>query len=295
MTATETGPSAAGGPSPDHTERYGPDALHLVDLFAARGDDDRDGAARGGAATGGADGGEAGRGLVILLHGGFWRRRWDRTHLYPMAAALAAEGWTVALPEYRRVGDPGGGWPGTGDDVLRLLEAVPPLVRARWGAAVAERIVLVGHSAGGHLALWSQTQEATVHGVVSLAGVLDLDAAHRARLSDGAVAELLGGAGAPGGSASDRDAESSGGAGAAGFAASLEAVDTMRLPVPEGPAITLVHGALDDEVPVSYSRAYAARDERIRLAEIADAGHYEVIDPTSRAWPTVLAALDHHR
>ncbi|MFB2582442.1 alpha/beta hydrolase [Herbiconiux sp. P15] len=256
MTTPETGPSAAGGPSPDHTERYGPDALHLVDLFAASG---------------------AARGLVVLLHGGFWRRRWDRTHLYPMAAALAAEGWAVALPEYRRVGDPGGGWPGTGDDVLRLLEAVPPLVRARWGSAVAERIVLVGHSAGGHLALWSQTQEATVHGVVSLAGVLDLDAAHRARLSDGAVAELLGGAGA------------------SGFAALLEAVDPMRLAVPEGPAITLVHGALDDEVPVEYSRAYAAREERIRLSEIADAGHYEVIDPTSRAWPTVLAALDHHR
>ncbi|SDY56172.1 alpha/beta hydrolase family protein [Herbiconiux ginsengi] len=253
---TESGPAPGDGSVPDVTDRYGPDELHLVDLFAARG--------------------RMHRGLVVLLHGGFWRRRWDRTHLYPMAVALSEEGYTVALPEYRRVGDAGGGWPGTGDDVLLLLETVPELVRRRFGDAAADRITLVGHSAGGHLALWSQTRAVTVDAVVALAGVLDLAAAHRERLSVGAVSELLGGA--------DQ----------AEFSSILAGADPMQLPVPADVALTLVHGSLDDEVPASYSRGYADRDARITLQELPDAGHYELIDPTSGAWPAVLAALGRH-
>jgi acetyl esterase/lipase len=251
------GAISADGPAPDRTDRYGPDALHLVDLFAGAGPES----------------GQPEQGLVILLHGGFWRNRWDRTHLYPMARALASEGYAVALPEYRRVGDAGGGWPGTGDDVLRILDTVPELVRTGFGSAATERITLVGHSAGGHLALWSQTDRTTVDAVVSLAGVLDLAAAHHDGLSDDAVGELLGGTQQP------------------GFESLRAAVDPMRLGVPRPTMLTLLHGTLDDEVPVSYSRAYAARDEQIRFDELPDVGHYDLIDPASSAWAAVLEAL----
>ncbi|MDO9398979.1 MAG: alpha/beta hydrolase [Herbiconiux sp.] len=246
---TTEGSVTAGAGAPDHTDLYGPDALHLVDLFAPRGEV---------------------RGLVVLLHGGFWRSRWDRTHLRPLAAALAAAGHAVALPEYRRIGDPGGGWPGTGDDVLRMLETVPALAEARFGPGAVARVTLVGHSAGGHLAVWSQAgRGASVDRVVSLAGVLDLAAAHALGLSDDAVGELLG-----------RD----------DVEGALPGADPMALPVP-ATEVVLLHGELDEEVPVSFSRAYAARSPRIRSLVLDDAGHYELIDPTSTAWLPLLSAL----
>lgn len=246
-------PSAGAGSAPDRTVPYGPDALHVADLFAARGTP---------------------RGcLIVLVHGGFWRNRWDRTHLYPMASALSQDGYDVVLPEYRRVGDAGGGWPGTGDDLLRLLEFVSGPGRSLRGSGDTDPIVLVGHSAGGQLAVWSQTRGVSVQGVVVLAGVVDVTAAHRDGLSDGAVDELLGEA--PG----ER------------FDRLLASADPMRLAVPQPVALELVHGTLDDEVPVAYSRAYAARDERVGLHELPDAGHYELIDPASGAWPVVLSAI----
>jgi pimeloyl-ACP methyl ester carboxylesterase len=256
---------------PSVTERYGPDPLHLVDLFEA------------------APGGMTGGGwLVILVHGGFWRARWDRTHLYPMAAALAAAGCIVALPEYRRIGDPGGGWPGSGEDVLRVLETVPALVRERWGAAAVQHTALVGHSAGGHLAVWAGAISAIgagrgggggadrgrgavagVERIVSLAGVLDLAQAHELALSDDAAGELLG---------------------PAATIADWAGADPMLLPVPTTSTV-LVHGVLDDEVPVAFSRAFAERAPRIRSIELDDAGHYELIDPSSGVWPVVLEAI----
>ncbi|QJU52234.1 alpha/beta hydrolase [Herbiconiux sp. KACC 21604] len=253
---------------PEHVAAYGALPEQIVELYGAAAD----------------HGGAGSRGLVVLLHGGFWRSRWDRTHLHPMASALAAAGWTVALPEFRRVGD-GGGWPATFDDVRAIVSRVPGLVRERFGetsASPASTVVLVGHSAGGHLALWAAAQEslrASVDRVVSLAGVLDLAEGHRLALSSDAVGELLGGAGS------------------AGFAERLAAADPMRLPVPvdAGVATVLVHGELDDEVPVSFSRGYAERDPRIRFEPLPGVGHYELIDPSSEAWAQVLAALTEAR
>src|ERR1700712_3275942 len=91
-----------------------------------------------------------GRGLLFLVHGGFWKQEWDRTHTRPMARALAGGG-LVATPEYRRVGG-GGGWPTTGDDVRRAFDLLPTLVREL--GVETDRTVVTGHSAGGHLALW---------------------------------------------------------------------------------------------------------------------------------------------
>ena len=95
--------------------------------------------------------------LVVFLHGGFWRAAFDRTHTGPLAAALAAAGFAVCNPEFRRTGQRGGGWPGTFDDVAAAVDALRALVRDATGAdrVSDEPPLLAGHSAGGHLALWA--------------------------------------------------------------------------------------------------------------------------------------------
>lgn len=202
---------------------------------------------------------------VILVHGGFWRARYDRTHMRTLAGALAATGRRVALPEYRRVGDPGGGWPGSLEDIRAILREVPRHLRADPGD-----VVLAGHSAGGHLAVLAAADAVEPPAkVVSLAGVLDVRAAHHAGLSDGAVAAFLGR------SAPD-DAE-------------LAAIDPMTAPLPDCPVVVL-HGTRDDDVPSRYSAAYAARGERIDLV-LLDADHYDLIDPLTPAFAAVTDAL----
>ncbi|MEV4621778.1 alpha/beta fold hydrolase [Asanoa sp. NPDC049573] len=126
-------------PPPDAVVSYGPHADHVADVRLPL--------------TGSAP-------LVVVIHGGFWRAEYDRSHTGHLAAALVAEGYPVAQLEYRRTG-PGadGGWPTTFDDVVAGLAALPALVAsvaAALGrpAPAAGAPVLIGHSAGGHLALW---------------------------------------------------------------------------------------------------------------------------------------------
>lgn len=232
-------------PVPDRSLRYDARASAVVDVFEPPG---------------------AANSAVILLHGGFWRAAYDRVHLRILAAALASGGALVALPEYRRVGEPGGGVPGTIDDTRQILQRVPALL----GAEPAD-VIVGGHSAGGHLALVAaSTAPRAPRRVVSLAGVVDLAAGHADGLSRGAVAELLGTASpSPEG---------------------IAAIDPLALALPRC-EIVLIHGARDDQVPVSYSEAYAARDPRIRLEVRADADHYDLIDPESAAYPGVSAAF----
>ncbi|MEU5051966.1 alpha/beta hydrolase [Streptomyces sp. NPDC021096] len=207
------------------TVAYGPHPSQVIDLY------------RGGPAAL----------RVTLLHGGFWREAYDRHHLAPLAAALAGRGAEVVLAEYRRVGG-GGGWPATFDDVVRALEA------GERACTAASRHVLVGHSAGGHLALWAASSPLAagvrVDHVVAVAPVADLARARALRLSGGAVAELVG----PGEEA---------------------AADPMRLLPPRAP-VTVLHGTEDEDVPVALSRAYAgAAGAALELLE--GAGHYEPI------------------
>ena len=169
-------------PPPDVTLRYGPGSEHVADLrlppHAAR------------EAAGPAP-------LVLFLHGGFWRATYDRRHTWPLSAALASAGFAVCTPEFRRVGQPGGGWPGTFDDVAAAVDALPDLALAVAGpGGLAPRpFVLAGHSAGGHLALWAAARHrlpgdsrwctrspGPYRGVVGLAAVSDLAACHAAGL-----------------------------------------------------------------------------------------------------------------
>ncbi|WP_187414134.1 alpha/beta hydrolase [Nonomuraea sp. PA05] len=219
---------------------------------------------------------------VVLLHGGFWLSRYDRTHARPMAAALAALGHRVYVPEYRRLGQEGGGYPGTFDDVAAAVDLV---ARERRG------IVVAGHSAGGHLALWSALRhrlpascpwrgEPAIDAVVGLAALSDLGEAYTSGLGDGAAVRLVD-----------------------GRPELLARTDPARLlpPAPApGPALAalpasavrlaLVHGARDRLVPVDMSRRFAIR-AGAELTEIEDAGHFALLDPLSTAWPAVIRAM----
>ena len=203
---------------------------------------------------------------MIFLHGGFWQAAYDRTHTGPLAADLAGARVPVACVEYRRVGQPGGGWPGTLDDVERALAALPALVRPHVDPAGA---VLAGHSAGGHLALLNAGTPGLA-GVVALAPVADLAAAYRAGLGTGAVAALLGG-------------------GPDDVPDRYDRADPARrgaLAVPT----EIVHGDADDVVPVSISvepTRPTVGGDRCRLSVLPGVDHFALIDPLSSAWPDV--------
>lgn len=201
---------------------------------------------------------------VVLVHGGFWRRRWDRTTTTPLARDLAARGYAAWNLEYRR-----DGWATTLDDVAAGVDAL-----AGVDSVDAERIVLVGHSAGGQLALWAAARGG-VRAAVSLAGVLDLVAAAEVRLGDGACQAFLGG--------EPEDVPER-------YAAASPAA---RLPI--GVPQLLVHGSADDVVPPNQSRDYARAARRAgdeaELVEIPGAGHFDVIEPRHAAWLGVAARL----
>jgi len=214
--------------------------------------------------------------LIVFLHGGFWRAAYDRTHVGPLAEALAAAGFAVCVPEYRRVGQDGGGWPGTFDDVRAAVERLPGLTAdAAVGRADATSPVLAGHSAGGHLALWAAGQPAgdRVSAVVSLAGVCDLAACYRDGLGQRAADGLMGG-------------------GPDQVPGRYEQADPMAA-VPLATRVVLIHGTADDRVPWQQSDGYAAAavaaGGAARCVLLPGTGHFEVIDPLSAAWPAVLA------
>lgn len=221
---------------PDRAWRYGPGPDQVADLYLAT-------QARPSVP-------------VLLIHGGFWRPEYDRTHLRPMAAALAAGGHSTLLIEYARV-------PGAPD---RTMADVRAAVRAAEGPLGRSAPVLVGHSAGGHLALSLAADPAIgAGGCLALAAVADLQSAERDHLDGDAVRAFLGGA-----------------------AADRADLDPARLPAPGMPT-TLVHGRRDSLVPVRYSEDYAAATGA-RLVT-PECGHFELIDPLAPAWPTVLAEL----
>jgi acetyl esterase/lipase len=233
-------------PPPDLTLPYGPHPDHVIDVRLPK-------------AIPGP--------LVVMIHGGFWRSAYDRTHTGPLTSALAEAGYVVAIPEYRRTGQEGGGWPGTFDDVAAALDAIPDLL----APYATEPPVVLGHSAGGHLALWAATRpEARMRAVVSLAGCADLTLCSSLGLDNGATDLLLGGS--PD-AVPDRYAYA----------------DPARLPTPAAP-VTLLHGTADDRVPIEVSRSYAARTGA-PLSELPDTDHFALIDPLSPAWSIVLRAV----
>jgi acetyl esterase/lipase len=111
-------------------------------------------------------GSDSSRGVVTLIHGGCWSNAYDRNHTFPMAEALSTMGYDVWVPEYRRVGDEGGGWPGSLEDIIAAVGFVTD--------KTGHQPILVGHSAGGHLALRAAQTGLAIDGVVGLAPITDL-------------------------------------------------------------------------------------------------------------------------
>jgi acetyl esterase/lipase len=206
--------------------------------------------------------------LAMFIHGGFWRAKYDLTHAGHICAGLARAGFVCANLEYRRVGNEGGRWPGTFEDIrnsFRFLQA-----RAGDWNADPKRIVVLGHSAGGQLALALAAREASMRGAVSLAGVVDLRRAYELHLSNDAVVGFLGGTPEQ---MPDHYHEAS----------PLEVVIKSHQ--------VLIHGTHDETVPVTFSREYvakkAAQREQVKLVE-PDCGHYELIDPDSEPGKRVI-------
>ena len=226
--------------------------------------------------------------IVVLIHGGFWRDEYDRAHLGPLAAALAARGYAVCVPEFRRSSPGRSGWPGIFDDVASAVDALPRMMAEAAGAGAVDtgRVVLAGHSAGGHLALWAAARHRlpadapwrlqappAVRGVVALAAVSDLIACHDQEMGNGAAAALMGGS-------PDR------------LPGRFAAADPAGL-LPLGTRLWLVHGTDDMNVPVEMSRGFTARaraaGDDAELHELSGYDHFALIDPLSGAWSQVLA------
>lgn len=205
---------------------------------------------------------------VALLHGGYWRKKYRLDLMHLLAADLNARGYTVWNIEYRRMDTPGGGWPGTFDDVTAALRALGDVHVPQAGPA---RIGVIGHSAGGHLALWAGRSAWVVpSAVISLAGVCDLALAASLRLSDGAACELLGG-------------------GPDDLPEVYRRADPAAIASRGAPEL-VVHGTADSHVPYELSRRYAAAT-RATLLGLPGADHFEVIDPATAAWAVIAEEL----
>jgi len=223
--------------------------------------------------------------VVILIHGGFWRNRYTLSLMEGLAQDLAARSIAVWNVEYRRIGDAGGGWPNTMLDVARATDFLRTI--AVQYALDMKRVVPIGHSAGGHPALWIAARERILYGelktenslplagAISLAGAVDLIETAKMHLGNNAAIELLGGTPQE---VPERYATASPAA-------------LLPLGVPQ----VLVHGTNDDNVPVKVSRVYYAKAKQagddIQSIELQGADHFVLIDPSSQAWEATMREL----
>lgn len=222
----------------------------------------------------------AARAVVVLLHGGFWRARYDCSLGDPLAADLAQRGYAAWNLEYRRVGADGG-WPATLEDVAAGIDALADL------PVDTARVVAIGHSAGGQLAVWAAGRGALpteapgsqprvpVSAAIAQAGVLDLERAARTGVGATAVADLLGGTPEE---VPERYA----------------VADPMRqLPVPV--PVVCVHARADEQVPIALSESYVvaavAAGGEAGFVE-ASGDHFTLIDPAHPDWRRCVEALD---
>jgi acetyl esterase/lipase len=218
---------------------------------------------------------------VVLIHGGWWGRHYGLDHLQGVAVDLARRGWVTWNIEYRRVGI-GGGYPSTLEDAAAAIDYLATLDDVN-----TDRVVTMGHSAGGHLATWAAGRTklpagapgaapaVEIAGVIGLAGVVDLAAAARDGNGNGAAIALMGGG------PSDRP--------------QWYAVADPLGQVPIPAVVRCVHALADDEVPfiqsVTYVAAAQAAGQDAQLIE-ASGDHYSVADATSADWPIVINALE---
>jgi acetyl esterase/lipase len=231
------------------------------------------------------------RPVVVLVHGGYWRVGFTRTAMDDLASDLARVGFAAWNLDYRRFGELGGGWPGTVEDVAAGIDHLAEIAPAK--DLDLDRVAVIGHSAGGQLAIWacargkasatSPGAAPVVHpkGVVSLAGVVDLVRSAKSTEPGGgvelrrAIEDFL--AATPEQSPT-RYAEAS----------------PMAL-LPIGVPQLILHGSSDDRVPVEQSRDYAAAatasGDPTEIVEVEGADHFQVIESTTAWWDRVVEWL----
>jgi acetyl esterase/lipase len=252
------------------TVAYGASADHVGDLYLPD---------RGQAHRSGSDPAP----VICLLHGGFWRLPYGRDHIAPIAVDLAARGFAVWNLEYRRVGAAGGGWPGTFEDVGAGIDHLATLT-ADGAPLDLGRITAVGHSAGGHLALWCaarqrghwQPRRVTMAAAVGLAAVSDLGLAYALGCGNGAVGNFMGGSPLE-------------------VAARYQTGSPSEM-LPLGTRQLLIHGTHDEDVPIDLSRRYAAAaraaGDDLHFMELDAATHMDFVDPLSAAHAALCQWLE---
>lgn len=252
-------------PDPDRTLTYGDDPAQVVDVRVPAA--------------------PTGLPLVVTIHGGFWYAAYDRSLMEPLVVDLVARGFPVANLEYRGTGRGGtGGWPETFEDVANGVDLLADLVAEHGGP------IVIGHSAGGHLALWAAARARLPRGrvgadpvvvptsVVGLAAVGDLRAAARDGLGKDAVSKLLG---APPSEVPERVRVAA-------------PIASLPLRVPQ----LLVHGRQDELVPPSqtetYARLAAAAGDDVEVVYVTG-DHFSMLDPGHPAWLEVVERLPERR
>jgi acetyl esterase/lipase len=198
--------------------------------------------------------------LALVLHGGYWQSTYNLTHTGHLSRVLTEAGIATWNLEYRCVGVPGGAWPAAAEDLTSALDHLEQLPLAGDG-----RVVLVGHSAGGQLALWAAKRARLP--VVALAPVSDVRDAVARRGPESAPARYMAPEHFPDGSP----------------------LEQLPLGVPQ----ILIHGTADDTVPYEMSERYvSAAGGEAELVTLDGARHFELIDPLSAEWPVVRAAIE---
>ena len=205
-------------------------------------------------------GSDSSRGVVTLIHGGCWSNAYDRNHALPMAEALSTMGYDVWVPEYRRVGDEGGGWPGSLEDIIAAVEFVTD--------KTGQQPILVGHSAGGHLALRAAQTGLAIDGVVGLAPITDLVSYGAESGSCQSMVAPFMGDDTYSPDENYRDAS----------------VNLNAITVP----VAVVIGDEDSIVGASQVAVFDSG----QVIKVKGAGHFDVIHPKTEAFSAVLAALE---
>lgn len=225
--------------------------------------------------------------VIVVIHGGMWRVIYNLDYMEPVCEELTAEGWATWNIEYRRVGN-GGGFPTTFQDVARAVDFVRELA-PRFKLDLT-RVIVMGHSAGGHLALWVAARHCIApaselyetgsnalqpRAVISLAGITNLSAGLEQNMSNGIVKELIGGTRQE-------------------FSERYAATSPAEL-LPIGVRQLLIHGTNDDSVPYPMSEDYRAAavelGDDVTLVTLPGAGHFEMVTPGSREWVQVVETI----
>lgn len=247
-------------PPADHRVAYGQNEFQFGDLRLPKG--------------------EGRRPVAIIIHGGCWMSEYGLSYMGHLSGALAEAGVSTWSVEYRRIGNQGGGWPGTFEDVARAADHLRTI--AKTYPLDLNQVVAVGHSAGGHLALWLAARKLLpkdspvyspdplpLRGVVSLAGITDLRRSGTA--CDANVTQLMGG------SANDK----------AAIYGQASPIELLPLGIPSA----IVQGSIDSIIPLAMAQDYAdaakKKGDDAKLVVIEKAGHFEVVDPKSFAWEAV--------